>query len=217
MDFVKGVAEVVAKENPADLEALLALKFPGSNLTVEQMLQEKVLVIGENIKIRRFARFAEACRSHITTPGGKIGVMVNLEVSAGLQDKVAELGKDLAMQIAALNPAFLDKSQVDQSTLDKEREILLVQAKEDPKNAGKPDAIIEKMVSGRVSKYYKENCLLQQDFVKDNTMTVEQYVASTAKALGGKITLKSAVRFEKGEGIAKKQENFAEEIANMVK
>ncbi|MGE4483576.1 MAG: translation elongation factor Ts [Oscillospiraceae bacterium] len=217
VDFVKSVAEVVAKENPADLEALMACKYPGSDLTVEQTQQEKVLVIGENIKTRRFARFSEGVSVPYIHAGGKIGVIVNLEVSAGLEEKVTELGKDLAMQIAALNPAFLDKSQVDQSTLDKEREILLAQAKEDPKNAGKPEAIIEKMVSGRVSKYYKENCLLQQDFVKDNTMTVEQYVASTAKALGGKIALKSAVRFEKGEGIEKKQENFAEEIANMVK
>ena len=120
------------------------------------------------------------------------------------------------VEICAMNPAFLDKSDVDQSTLDKEKEILMVQAKEDPKNASKPENIIEKMVMGRIGKYYEENCLLQQEFVKDNSMSVEQYIAACAKELGGTITFKNAVRFEKGEGIEKKQENFAAEIASMV-
>ena len=176
-----------------------------------------VLVIGENIQVRRFARFDTGVSVSYIHAGGKIGVLVNLEVSAGLEDKVTELGKDIAMQIAALNPSYLDKSQVDTATLDKEREILLIQAKNDPKNAKKPDAIIEKMVEGRVGKYYKENCLMQQEFVKDNSMSVEQHIAAVAKQLGGTIALKNAVRFEKGEGIEKREENFAEEIANLVK
>ncbi len=217
IDFVKGVAETVAKGNPADVPALLEMKYNGSAFTVAQQQQDMVLVIGENIQIRRFARFDTGVSVPYIHAGGKIGVLVNLEVSAGLEDKVVELGKDLAMQIAALNPAFIDKSQVDQATLDKEREILLAQAKNDPKNANKPDAIIAKMVEGRVGKYYKENCLMQQEFVKDNTVSVEQHVAAVAKQLGGSIVLKNAVRFEKGEGIEKKEENFAEEIAKMVK
>jgi len=217
VEFVKGVAEAVAKSDPKDLDALMEAKYLDTNNTVAQQQQEMVLVIGENIKVRRFARFAEGVSVPYVHAGGKIGVMVNLSVSAGLEDKVVELGKDLAMQIAALNPAFLDKSQVNQDTLDKEKEILMVQAKHDPKNLNKPDAIIEKMVSGRVAKYYKENCLMQQEFVKDNSMSVEQHIASVAKQLGGTITLNTAVRFEKGEGIEKKVDNFAEEIANMVK
>jgi translation elongation factor Ts len=216
VNFVKGVAETIAKSNPSDVDALMDVKFIGTELTVAQQQQEMVLVIGENIKVRRFKRYDTGVSVAYIHSGGKIGVLVNLEVSAGLEDKVVELGKDMAMQIAALNPLFLDKSQVDQSTLDKEKEILLLQAKSDPKNANKPEAIIEKMVTGRVSKYYKENCLMQQEFVKDNSMSVEQYVASVAKQLGGTIALKDAVRFEKGEGIEKKTENFADEIAKMI-
>lgn len=217
VDYVKSVAAVVVKESPADVEVLLSCKYPGSNLSVEQMQQEKILVIGENIKIRRFERYDSGFSVPYIHAGGKIGVLVNLDVQGVPDDKAFEAGKDLAMQIAALNPLFMDKCQVDQSTLDKEREILLVQAQQDPKNAGKPQNIIEKMVDGRVGKYYKENCLLQQDFVKDNSMSVEKHLASFAKANGGTITLVKAVRFEKGEGIEKKSENFAEEIANLVK
>ena len=176
-----------------------------------------VLVIGENIKVRRFARFDTGVSVAYVHMGGRIGVLVNLEVSAGLEDKVTEVGKDLAMQIAALRPAFLDKSQVDQATLDKEKEIMLVQMSNDPKMANKPDKVKENIVMGKLKKYYSENCLMQQEFVKDSSMTVEQYVASVAKQLGGTIALKDAVRFEKGEGIEKKQENFAEEIASLVK
>ncbi|MBQ9979798.1 MAG: elongation factor Ts [Oscillospiraceae bacterium] len=217
VDYVKNVAAVVAEKAPADLEALMAAAYPGSELTVEQMQQEKVLVIGENIKVRRFDRYEGGLSVPYIHAGGKIGVLVNLEVEGVAEEKAAEVGKDLAMQIAALNPQFLDKSEVDQETLDKEKEILLAQALQDPKNAGKPQNIIEKMVIGRVGKYYKENCLLQQDFVKDNSMSVEKYVETVAKANGGSIKLVKAVRFEKGEGIEKKSENFAEEIAKMVK
>ena len=217
IDFVKGVAETIAKSDPKDIDALMEAKYLDTNNTVAQQQQEMVLVIGENIKVRRFERFADGISVPYVHAGGKIGVLVNLSVSEGLEDKVGELGKDIAMQVAALNPTFLDKSDVDQETLDKERAVLMAQAKNDPKNANKPDNIIEKMVSGRIAKYYKENCLMQQSFVKDDSITVEQYIASVAKELGGTITLSSAVRFEKGEGIEKKEDNFAEEIANMVK
>ena len=215
--FVKDVAAAVAKNAPADLDALMASPYPGSELTVEQMQQEMVLVIGENIKVRRFDRFAEGVSVSYVHAGGKIGVLVNFEVSEGIEDKITEMGKDVAMQIAALNPRFLDKSQVSQDVLDTEKRIMLVQMDNDPKMAAKPEKVKEGIVMGKLGKFYKENCLMQQEFVKDNSMSVEQYVASVAKSLGGKITLKTAARFEKGEGIEKRKDDFAAEIASMVK
>lgn len=216
LDYVKGVAAVVAKENPADMDALMAAPY-GDGKTVVEMQQEMVLVIGENINVRRFARYSEGVNIPYIHAGGKIGVIVNMELEGIEADAVVELGKDIAMQIAAMRPSFLDKSEVDSSTLDKEKEILTIQAKQDPKNANKPDNIIEKMVMGRIGKYYEENCLLQQAFVKENKVSVEKHVAEVAKQLGGKIVVKSFTRFEKGEGIEKKQDNFAEEVASMVK
>ena len=216
VDFVKGVAATVAKEAPADLEALMACKYNGTDLTVEQQQQEMVLVIGENIKVRRFARFAEGVSVAYVHAGGKIGVLVNLNTDL-TAEQVEEAGKDVAMQIAALNPRFWDKSQVTEDVLEEEKKIMMVQMANDPKMANKPEQVREKIVMGKLNKFYSENCLLQQEFVKDNTMTVEKYLASAAKALGGTITFKDAVRFEKGEGIEKKQENFAAEIASMVK
>ena len=216
VDFVKGVAATVAKANPADLDALMECKYDGTDLTVTQQQQEMVLVIGENIKVRRFARFTDGISVPYVHAGGKIGVLVNLTTDLSA-DKVEEIGKDVAMQIAALNPRFWDKSQVGQDVLDEEKKIMMVQMENDPKMAGKPEAVREKIVMGKLNKFYAENCLLQQEFVKDNSMTVEKYIASAAKALGGSVTFKDAVRFEKGEGIEKKQENFAEEIASMVK
>ena len=215
VNFVKGVAATVAKENPADMDALMACKYNGTDLTVEQQQQEMVLVIGENIKVRRFAFFTEGVSVPYIHAGGKIGVLVNLSVEGGID--ATEIGKDVAMQIAALNPRFWDKSQVTQDVLDEEKKIMMVQMENDPKMASKPEAVREKIVMGKLNKFYSENCLLQQEFVKDNTLTVEKYIASAAKALGGTVTFKDAVRFEKGEGIEKKQENFAAEIASMVK
>lgn len=218
-EFVKNVARVVAKENPADLTALFACKYPGGELTVEQMQSEKVLVIGENIKIRRYVRYETGISVPYVHMGGRIGVIINMDVPAGSESKseVIELGKDLAMQIAAMNPGYRDKSDVDQSVLDKEKEILLAQAKEDPKNASKPAAIIEKMVVGRVSKFYEENCLLQQGYVKGDKISVEQHIAEVSKSIGAKIVVTGFTRFEKGEGIEKKQDDFAAEIASLVK
>ena len=199
---------------PADLDALMALSY-GNGRTVQEEQQEMVLVIGENIKVRRFAFFTDGISVPYVHAGGKIGVLVNLETGL-TAEQVETVGKDVAMQIAALNPRFWDKSQVDQATLDEEKKILLVQMENDPKMASKPEKVKEGIVAGKLGKFYKENCLLQQEFVKDNAMTVEQYIASVAKTLGGTITFKNAVRFEKGEGIEKKQENFAEEIAKQL-
>ena len=217
VNFVKGVAATVAAQAPSDLDALMDCKYDGTDLTVTQQQQEMVLVIGENIKVRRFARFAEGVSVPYIHAGGKIGVLVNLEVDGEAGDKVLEVGKDIAMQIAALNPRFWDKSQVTQDVLDEEKRIMLAQMDNDPKMASKPAQVKEKIVEGKLNKFYSENCLLQQDFVKDGEVTVEQYMNTAAKAAGVTIRLLDAVRFEKGEGIEKKQENFAEEIASMIK
>ena len=214
VDFVKGVAATVAANKPADLDALMECKYQGTDLTVTQQQQEMVLVIGENIKVRRFAMFTEGVSVPYIHAGGKIGVLVNLEVTGDID--ATEVGKDVAMQIAALRPRFWDKSEVDQATLDEEKKIMLVQMSNDPKMASKPEQVREKIVMGKMNKFYEENCLLQQEFVKDGSMSVAQYIASAAKALGGTITFKSAIRFEKGEGIEKKEENFAEEIAKQL-
>ena len=216
VDFVKGVTATVAKQNPADLDALMECKYEGTDLTVTQQQQEMVLVIGENIKVRRFARFADGVSVSYVHAGGKIGVLVNFKTDLDAA-KVETVGKDVAMQIAALNPRFWDKSQVSQDVLDEEKKVLVAQMSNDPKMASKPDAVKEKIAAGKLNKFYEENCLLQQEFVKDNSMSVEQSIASSAKTLGGALEFVSAVRFEKGEGIEKKQENFADEIASMVK
>ncbi len=215
--FVKDVAAVVAAEAPADVEALKACTYPGTDRTVADVTADKVLSIGENIQIRRFVRYAEGVNVPYIHMGGKIGVMVNLAVEGIEPAAVVELGKDIAMQIAAMNPTFLDKSDVDQATLDKEREILMAQAREDPNNANKPENILQKMVMGRIGKYYEENCLLQQAFVKENKVSIEQHIAVVAKQLGGKIKVLGFTRFETGEGIEKKEDDFAAEVASMIK
>jgi elongation factor Ts len=150
--------------------------------------------------------------------GGRIGVLLNMEVSEGLENNetVIELGKDIAMQIAAMRPAFLDKSEVSEDTLAKEREIQLAQLENDPKMASKPEKVKEGIVNGKMGKFFEENCLMQQAFVKENKISVEKHVAEVAKQLGGTIAVKGYFRFEKGEGLEKKQENFAEEIAKQL-
>ena len=213
-DFVKTLAGIVANENPADVEALKACTYPGTDRTVADVTADKVLAIGENIQIRRFVRFAENTSVGYVHAGGKIGVLVNLAVEGGVD--ATEIGKNVAMQIAALNPRFWDKSQVTEDVLAEEKKVALALMDSDPKMASKPEAVREKIVMGKLNKFYSENCLLQQEFVKDNSMSVEQYIASAAKAAGGKVTFKDAIRFEKGEGIEKKQENFAEEIAKQL-
>ena len=209
--FVKDICKVVLKDDPADVEALLNCKYPGSELTVAETLPEKVMSIGENLQVRRFVRFAENTSVGYVHAGGKIGVLVNLAVEGGID--ATEIGKDVAMQIAALNPRFWDKSQVTEEVLEEEKKIALALMNQDPKNASKPDAIKEKIVMGKMNKFYQENCLLQQEFVKDGSMSVEKYIASAAKALGGSVKFVDAVRFAKGEGIEKKEEDFAAEVA----
>ena len=216
IDFVKTCAETVIYENPADVEALLAAKAHGSDMTVDAMLKDKILTIGENIKIRRFVRYEGDCVAYVHG-GGRIGVLVRFETENIPAEVLNECGKDVAMQIAALNPAYLDKSTVPAEALDKEKEILMVQIQNDPKNSKKPQNIIEKMVTGRIGKFYENNCLLQQAFVKNGDLSVEQYIAEEAKKAGGTMKVTDFVRFEKGEGLEKRNDDFASEVANMVK
>ncbi len=215
--FVQTCALTVMENNPADVDALLECKASGSDMTVAELLQEKVLTIGENIKIRRFEKYDGACVAYVHA-GGKIGVLVNFatDVDTTSADFVA-CGKDVAMQIAALNTQYLNASQVPAETLDHEKEILVAQMKQDPKMANKPEQVLTKIVEGKIGKFYKENCLVDQEFVKDSSMTVGKYVESVAKKLSGSIEIVKYTRFEKGEGIEKRQDDFAAEVASMVK
>ena len=212
-EFVADIAKVVAKENPATVEELLTMSMPNGD-TVEASLQEKILVIGENIKIRRFVRYEGPCVAYIHA-GGTHGVLVNFEVSDEMfaKPEFEAYGQDIAMQVAAANPAYLNKADVPAEVLEKEKEILTQQAI----NEGKPAAIAEKMVAGRINKYYKENCLVEQEFVKDDKQTITAYTNATAKTLGGDIKIVAFTRFEKGEGIEKKVDDFAAEVAAMAK
>ena len=215
VDFVNGCADIVIKNNPSDVDALLALNY--GERTVKEELNDKILTIGENMTVRRFARLEGALVSYVHA-GGKIGVIVKFDTDCADKEGFEEFGKDVAMQVAALNPAYLNKSDVPSDIVEHEREILVLQAKEDPKNANKPEQVLVKMVEGRLNKkFYQDSCLVEQPFVKDGNMTVGQYAAETAKKLGGKIEIVSFVRFEKGEGIEKRQDDFASEVAGMVK
>jgi translation elongation factor Ts len=221
--FVKDIAAVVAKGNPADLDALMALPYPGTDMTVEKMQQEKILTIGENIKIRRFARYDENTTVAYVHMGGRIGVLVNLAVSDSLKgnDTVVALGKDVAMQIAAMRPMYLDNSVIPAEEIAKEEAIQLAKAIEENKEKGLDEAksaqIAQGKVKGRMNKFFEDICLVNQPYVKENKITVEQHVKNVAKELGGEIEITGFVRFEKGEGIEKKEDNFADEVASMVK
>lgn len=211
-EFVETCADTVIEQNPAHVEALLACVATGSTETVDALLKEKILKIGENIKIRRFVRYEGNVVSYIHA-AGRIGVIVNFDTDVANKDGFTAYAKDVAMQIAAINPAFLDKASVPAETIEHEKKIMTEQVI----NEGKPAAIAEKIVMGKIGKYYKENCLIEQEFVKDSKMTVSQYTDNTAKELGGSIAITGFVRYEKGEGLEKREDNFADEVASMVK
>ena len=213
--FVDGIATVIAKSNPADVDALMECKWVEGEGTVADAKNEVFLSFRENMQIRRFRRIEGVCVPYVHMKG-KVAVLVELETAASVE-AVTELGKDIAMQICALNPSYLDQSQVSAEFIEKEKDIRIAAATQDPKNAKKPDAIIEKIVVGGLAKMYKEICLLQMPFVKDDKVSVEQHVAAVAKELGASITVKNFVRFEKGEGIEKRQDDLAAEVAKMVK
>lgn len=210
--FVDTCAKTVVETNPADVEALSSSKAVGSDMSIADMLTEKIQTIGENIKIRRFARYEGAVSTYVHG-GGSIGVMVKFDTDVANHAGFEEFGKDIAMQVAAANPGYLCESQVPADVIEKEKEILKVQAI----NEGKPEAIAEKMVQGRIQKFYKENCLVDQVFIKDNELSISKYVDAKAKEFGGKIAITEFVRFEKGEGLEKRSDDFADEVASMMK
>ena len=216
LDLVKNLAAVVATEAPADVEALKACKYPNSNLTVTEIMQEKVMSIGENMQIRRFARFPENTSVAYVHAGGTHGVLVNLAVEGDID--VTEIGKNVAMQIAAMSPKYWDKSLVPQADVDHEMQVQVALMDNDPKMANKPTQIKEKIAAGKLNAFYKESCLLQQDFVRSDLFqgSVEGYIADAAKKLGGKVKFVDAIHYVKGEGIEKKVDDFAAEVAAQI-
>ena len=216
VDFVKKATKVIMEQNPADVETLMNCKM--GDETVDQALKELILVIKENIKVRRFTRYEGVCSAYVHG-GGTHGILVNFETTNGIEakDEFVAYGKDIAMQVAAANPSYVDEAAVPAEVVAKEKEILLAQMANDPKNANKPDAVKQKMIEGKIKKYFKENCLVDQEFVKDGDLSVAQYTAKVAKDLGGDIKIVKFARFQKGEGLEKRADDFAAEVASMVK
>ena len=216
MDLVKNLAQVVAEQNPADVDALKACTYPNSNLTVTEIMQEKVMSIGENMVIRRFDRFADNTSVAYVHAGGSHGVLVNLAVEGDID--ATEVGKNVAMQIAAMKAQYWDKALVPQEVVDKELAVQVALMDNDPKMASKPAAVKEKIAAGKINAFYKENCLLQQDFVRSDLFKgdVAGYIADAAKKLGGSVKFVDAIHYIKGEGIEKKEENFAAEVAAQI-
>ena len=208
-ELVKNIATQAIATNPADVDALLASEFAGSGATIKDMLTEKIAKIGENMNLRRFARFDGNVVGYIHM-GGRIGVMVNVEC-ADFGDEAKEAARDVAMHIAAMNPAYLDEASVPAEDLEKEKHFILAQMKEDPKNANKPENILEKMLTGKINKFFEQNCVTKQAFVKDDSLSVEKFLAAKG------VKLVDFVRFEKGEGLEKKADDFAAEVASMMK
>ena len=216
LDLVKNLAVIVAQQNPADVDALKACTYPNSNLTVTEIMQEKVMSIGENMQIRRFARFADNTSVAYVHAGGTHGVLVNLAVEGDID--VTEVGKNVAMQIAAMKAKYWDKAQVPQEDVDHELQVQVALMDNDPKMASKPAQVKEKIAQGKIAAFYKENCLLQQEFVRSDLYKgdVAGYIADAAKKLGGKISFVDAIHYTKGEGIEKKEEDFAAEVAAQI-
>ena len=215
VSFVKAAAEAVAKYNPANVEALLTCEGPEG--TIDAMLKERILTIGENIKIRRFDRIEGVTVPYIHMDG-KIATLVHFDTTAEIaaNPEFITMGKDVAMQVAALNAPYLKPEDIPAEEIAKEKAIRVEQLKADPKNAKKPQNILDKIIEGGMGKYYKENCLLNQAFVKDDKMSVAEYVAKSAKALGGDVKVVGFVRYERGEGLEKRNEDFAAEVAAQI-
>lgn len=211
--FVNNVAKTIIEKNPADVDALKATIISGGDKTVEETLQDLFIKIRENMVIRRFKRMEGVLVPYVHG-AGSIGVMVKVDTDLDA-DKVFDTAKDCALQVAAMNPAYLKREDVPASVLDEEKNIILSQMAEDPKMASKPEQVRVKIAEGKIGKYYSENCLLEQSFVKDDKVSVGKYVENNAKALGGKISIVEFVRFERGEGVEKKEDDFAAEVAAM--
>lgn len=210
--FVDNLAKLALESDAADMDAFMALAY-GDEGTVQDVLNSKIATIGENMNIRRFQRIDEPGTVNVgyIHGGGKICVIITLKTEASA-DEVTVLGKDVAMQVASMNPRYVSEDDVDPEFIESEKKILVQQAL----NEGKPADIVEKMVVGRLKKELKETCLLEQKFVKDNDVTVKQYVQNCAKEIGKDIEVVAMVRYEVGEGIEKKEENFAEEVAKQM-
>ncbi len=214
--FVADVANTVIEQNPADLDALNACTISGGTTTVAEALQELFLVMRENMKIRRFARLTGDAIVPYVHQGGQAGVLVSANTEAGAAPAVVEALKDCTFQVAAMHPAYLVREDVPAAVIEEETKLVIKQMDEDPKMANKPEQVKAKIAEGKVGKYYSENCLMEQTFVKDNSMTIKQYVDAKAKEAGAAITVTGYVCFELGEGIEKKADNFADEVASMI-
>ncbi len=216
--YVKGLLRTVLANRPADVEALMSCKYDGSEDTVEVTLKEQTFIIGEKLSIRRFV-IREGIMSTYIHGKGSMGVIINFDADDAAVNNpgFAEYSKNVALQLAANPCEYIDKSSVPQSVLDAELEIVLTQIKNDPKNASKPEQVLQKMAAGKMGKYYEEHCLLEQRYVKDDALTVAQYTEACAKEFGGSIKITGFVHYTKGEGLEKREDNFAEEIAKMVK
>ena len=212
--FVKAVVNQAIASDSKDMDSFMAEAWnEDASKTVKDALTEKIAVIGENLNIRRFEKLeSDGCIVAYIHGGGRIGVLVEADTDV-VNDEVKTCLKNVAMQVAAMSPKYVSRDEVSQEFLDKEKEILLAQAKNDPKNANKPDNIIEKMLIGRLNKEMKEICLLDQVYVQDGDLTVAKYVEKVAKETGANLTVKKFVRFETGEGLEKKNEDFAAEVA----
>ncbi len=214
--FVSNLLDVVIANKPADVAALLACNYEG-DLTVEDKIKELTFTIGEKLSVRRFV-IVEGTTSTYIHGHGSIGVVISFEADDAAKNNAgfAEFAKNIALQVGAYPTEFLSRESVPAAKIAEEKEIRLTQMKNDPKFANKPDAMLENIVNGKMGKYFEENCLLEQAYVKDDSLSVAKYVANTAKEFGGSIAVKAFFRYEKGEGMEKREENFAEEINKMV-
>ena len=217
VEFVQGILRTIIAFKPATVEELNACKFDGTEYTVEETVKDKIYTIGENITLRRFA-VVEGITSTYIHANGSIGVVVKFDVDAAVAENAefVEYAKNIALQVGAYATPYLDRDHVPASVIAEEKEVIMNQIKNDPKNASKPDAIIEKMAIGKLGKFYEENCLVDKEYIKDDSMKVSQYVASVAKELGTEIKIASFERFEKGEGIEKREDNLGDEVAKML-
>ena len=215
--FVDGILRTIIANRPADVEALMACKFDGTDDTVEAAFQEKTFTIGEKLSMRRFL-IVDGIVSTYVHGIGATGVIVKFDTDAATAAKpeFAEFAKNIALQVAAMSCQYVDKDSVPASVIAEEKEIILKQMEQDPKMANKPAKVLEGIVMGKLGKFYEANCLVEQAYVKEDNMKVGKYVADTAKALGGDIKVVAFHRYDKGEGLQKREENFAEEIAKMV-
>ncbi len=213
-EFVKGLLQTIIANKPADVDALLASDYVDGSCTVDAKLKEMIFKIGEKISIRRFA-VAEGVTSTYIHGAGSIGVVVCFNTDCADKDGFEKFAKNIALQVGAYTTPYLNRESVPASVIENEKAILMAQIANDPANAKKPQQIIEKMVVGRINKFYSANCLLDMEYFIDDSLTVSKYVAETAKELGGSIEIANFYRFEKGEGIQKKEEDFAAEIEKL--